>query len=133
MDKACLVTFLAESMFVPAVLLQNYITFEEISDYKVRAVISWEGQTAGGIFTFNEQYEMVSFTTNDRAARKKDGSMEYIPWSARCSDYQLHENGIRYPITFQAVWNDSDGDFVYFDGTISSVSYGYVEEKGLSH
>lgn len=127
MDKACLVTFLAESMFAPAVLLQDYITFEEISDYKVRAVISREGQTAGGIFTFNEQYEMVSFTTNDRAARKKDGSMEYIPWSARCSDYQLHENGIRYPTTFQAVWNESDGDFVYFDGTISLVSYGYAE------
>ena len=127
MDKACLVTFLAECMFAPSVLLQNYITFEEISDYQVRAVISREGQTAGGIFTFNERYEMISFTTNDRAARKKDGSMEYIPWSARCSDYQLHENGIRYPTMFQAVWNDSDGDFVYFDGTISSVSYGYAE------
>lgn len=68
MDKACLATFLAESLFAPAVLLQNYITFEEISDFKVRAAITYGEQTASGIFTFNEQYEMISFTTNDRAA-----------------------------------------------------------------
>ena len=28
---------------------------------------------------------------------------------------------------FQAVWNYPDGDFVYFDGVISEVSYGYVQ------
>lgn len=125
MDKACLVTFLAESLFVPSVLLQDYITFEEISDFEVRATISYGGQTASGIFSFNEQYEMISFTTNDRAATGTDGSMEYIPWSARCNDYQFSENGVKYPAKFQAVWNYSDGDFVYFDGVISKVSYGY--------
>lgn len=125
MDKACLVTFLAESLFVPSVLLQDYITFEEISDFEVRATISYGGQTASGIFSFNEQYEMISFTTNDRAATGTDGSMEYIPWSARCNDYQFSENGVKYPTKFQAVWNYSDGDFVYFDGVISKVSYGY--------
>lgn len=125
MDKACLVTFLAESLFVPSVLLQDYITFEEISDFEVRATISYGGQTASGIFSFNEQYEMISFTTNDRAATGTDGSMEYIPWSARCNDYQFSENGMKHPTKFQAVWNYSDGDFVYFDGVISKVSYGY--------
>lgn len=127
MDQACLATFLAESMFAPTILLQDYITFEEISDFEVQATIRYKGQTASGIFTFNEQYEMVSFTTNDRAIAGTDGSMEYVPWSALCSDYQLSENGIKYPTKFQAVWNYTDGDFVYFDGVISEVSYGYVE------
>ena len=62
---------------------------EEISDFEVRATISYKGQTASGIFTFNEQYEMISFTTNDRAVAGTDGIMEYIPWSAICNDYQL--------------------------------------------
>lgn len=123
MNQACLVTFLAESMFAPTILLQDYVTFEEISDFEVRAEIRYAGQTAGGIFTFNEQYEMVSFTTNDRAVAKDDGSMEYVPWSALCSDYRLSENGIHYPTKFQAVWNYAEGDFVYFDGVISEVSY----------
>lgn len=127
MDKACLVTFLAESLFAPTVLLQDYITFEEISDFEVWVTITYGGQTASGIFTFNEQYEMISFTTNDRAAIGTDGNIEYIPWSALCSDYQFSENGIKYPTKFQAVWNYPDGDFVYFDGIISEVSYGYKQ------
>lgn len=127
MDKACLATFLAESLFAPNILLQDYITFEEISDFEVRATITYGGQTASGIFTFNEQYEMVSFTTNDRAVAESDGSMEYVPWSALCKDYQLSENGVKYPTKFQAVWNYPDGDFVYFDGIISEVSYGYKQ------
>ena len=51
MDKACLATFLAESLFAPSILLQDYITFEEISDFKVRATITYRGQTASGIFS----------------------------------------------------------------------------------
>lgn len=125
MDKACLATFLAESMFAPSILLQDYITFEEISDFEVQATISYGGQTASGIFTFNAQYEMISFTTNDRAATGTDGSMEYIPWSALCGEYHLSENSIKHPTKFQAVWNYPNEDFVYFDGVISEVSYGY--------
>lgn len=124
MDKACLATFLAESMFAPTILLQDYITFEEVSDFEVRGTINYEGQTVSGIFTFNEQYEMISFSTNDRAAQGTDGSVEYIPWSALCSAYLPSENGIKYPSKFQAVWNYPDGDFVYFSGVISEVMMG---------
>ncbi len=123
MDKACLATYLAESMFAPSILLQDYISFEEISDYEVKATISYAGQTASGIFTFNEQYEFVSFTTNDRAVSNTDGTMEYIPWSAVCGEYCVSESGIKYPTKFKAIWNYPDGDFVYFDGVISTVLY----------
>ena len=123
MDKACLATYLAEAMFAPSILLQDYISFEEISDYEVEATISYEGQMVSGIFTFNEEYEFVSFTTNDRAVSNPDGTMEYIPWSAVCEEYAVSENGIKYPTKFKAIWNYPDGDFVYFDGVISMVSY----------
>lgn len=128
MDKACLATFLAESLFAPTILLQDYIILEEISDYKVKATITCNGQTASGIFTFNERYEMISFTTNDRAATSADGSMEYVPWSAICGDYQTADNGIKRPTKFQAVWRYPDEDFVYFDGVIAEVSYNYTEK-----
>ena len=123
MDKACLATFLAESMFAPSILMQDYITFEQISDFEIKAAITYEGQTASGIFTFNEKYEMISFVTDDRAVTNSDGTMEYVRWSALCSDYKTSENGIKYPTKMQAVWNYSDGDFVYFDGEINKVSY----------
>ncbi|MDD6326952.1 MAG: hypothetical protein PUA62_00670 [Lachnospiraceae bacterium] len=127
MDKACLVTFLAESMFVPTVLTQDYVAFEEINDYEVKATITYGGQTASGIFHFNEKYEMVSFTTEDRGVIGTDGSIEYVPWSAICSDYQEAENKIKYPTKFQAVWNYPEGDFIYFDGTIHEITYGFTQ------
>lgn len=123
MDKACLATYLAECLFAPSILLQDYITFKEISDYEVKVTISYAGQTASGIFTFNDKYEYEFFTTNDRAVANTDGTMEYIPWSAVCGEYQVSENGIKYPTKFKAIWNYPEGDFVYFDGVISRVSY----------
>ena len=123
MDKACLATFLAECMFVPTVLLQDYIAFEEISEYEVKATITAYGQTVSGIFSFNEAYEMVTFCTEDRAVYGSDGTIEYVPWSAVCGNYEIGEDGIRHPTVFQAVWNYKDGDFIYFDGTISSIEY----------
>lgn len=78
------------------------------------------GQTAGGVFIFSESGEMTSFVTEDRAATGADGTMEYIPWTARCSGY-VTENGVKHPTKMQAVWNYPDGDFVYFDGEIRSL------------
>lgn len=125
MDKACLVTFLAESMFAPSILMQDYISFEEINDFEMKAAITYQNQTASGIFTFNEKYEIISFVTNDRAITNSDGTMEYMQWSAVCSEYAVSENGIKQPAKLQAVWNYPDGDFIYFDGIINRMSYGF--------
>ena len=121
MNRACLATYLAESMFAPSILLQDYITFEEISDYEIKATITYGGQMASGVFSFNKDYEMVSFTTNDRAVIGMDGAMEYIQWSALCGEYTASPDGILHPTRLQAVWNYPDGDFVYFDGIISKI------------
>lgn len=123
MDRACLATFLAECMFVPTALLQDFIEFEEISEYQVKATITAYDQIVSGIFIFNENYEMVSFSTNDRAVIGTDGASEFVPWSAVCGNYRIGTEGINHPTSFQAVWNYQDGDFVYFVGTISDITY----------
>ena len=63
----------------------------------------------------NDNYEYVSFVTNDRAVTNTDGTMEYVPWTAKCENYKLADNGIKYPTVFKAVWNYEDEDFVYFE------------------
>ncbi len=123
MDVACLVTFLAESMFFPSVLLQDYISLEEVNDHQVRATITFREQKASGIFTFNEKYEMTSFTTKDRAVVNTDGTTENVPWTAACDRYVTGADGIKRPTSFKAIWNYSDGDFIYFDGQISRIDY----------
>lgn len=123
MDKACLVTYLSESLFAPSILLGDNVTFEETSDHEVKATMTCGSLSASGIFTFNERYEMISFTTEDRAVSNNDGSFEYVPWSALCGEYALSDSGIKYPTQFKAVWNYPEGDFVYFDGEISGITY----------
>ena len=126
MDKACLATFLAEALLMPTVLLQDYISFEELEPLKLKATITYWGQTTSGVFTFNENYEMISFYTEDRAMTDTDGTKTTLPWSAICGDYQESESGIKYPTTFKAVWHYPDEDFVYFDGRIDRLFYDIV-------
>lgn len=125
MDKAALVTFLAECLFMPSVILQDSVHFNEINDFEVEATISYHNQTVSGIFHFNEDYEMTSFITKDRAVSENDGTMKYIPWSAICGDYVYTNLGIKFPTKFKAVWHYEDGDLNYFDGKISEIRYNY--------
>jgi hypothetical protein len=115
MDRASLVTCLSECLLIPNMALQDYIVWEEIDDLHAKAVISYYGITAGGIFTFNENGEMLSFTTGDREAVAADGTSEVVKWSAVCSNY-VETNGIKKPTVLQAIWHYNDGDLLYFDG-----------------
>jgi len=122
MDQACLVTYLAECLFIPEALFKNTIIFEEVSNKEVNATIEYKDYNVSGTFYFNDQYEMIKFKTNCRWVTKKDGTMTKVPWSAICSDYRVSNNGIKYPTKFQAVWNFTEGDFVYFDGDIHKIT-----------
>jgi len=123
MDQGGLVTYLGECLVMPSSLFQDFITLEDIGDLRVKATITYYGISVSGIFTFNESGEALSFYSEDRPCVATDGSMESVGWSELYEDYQLAENGIRYPTHLKAIWNYEDGDFVYFDGKISSISY----------
>ena len=122
MDKACLITYLAEAFFLPDALLKDFITFTQVDERTVEATITNKGVTASGVFHFNDSYEMTSFTTNDRGQIAPDGTIEYIPWEAQCENYKEYSDGIRRPTVFRAVWKNKDSDFIYFDGKISRVN-----------
>lgn len=124
MDRAALVTYLAEAPLVPSALLQGYITFGEMGDSQLRGTIEYEGITATGVFTFADTGEVVSFTTEDRAQIATDGSAQYIPWSEVFEDYRANKDGIKVPMRIKTIWHQDDGDFVYFDGTISELRFG---------
>lgn len=119
MDRACLVTYLAECLFMPQALLENNIKLEEVSAYQVRATLTAYGQSVSGVFSFNSDYEMCSFTTQDRVMTGTDGTAQIMPWSAICGQYAMKADGMLFPTTFKAVWNTPDGDFTYFDGLIT--------------
>ncbi len=122
MDRACLVTILAEALFVPSVALQPYIRWEAMDDLHAKATIEAYGLSCSGIFTFSEEGEMESFTTDDRMATGMDGKKERVRWTARLDDYRL-QGDLLLPSTLQGVWNYPEGDLLYFDGRGVSIEY----------
>jgi len=121
MDKAALVTYLAEIIFLPETLLQNFVSFNQLDSHRVEACIEYKGVKASGVFHFNDAYEMFCFSTDERSQTASDGSVENIPWEAQCREYKLYSDGIKRPTIFRAVWKYPNQDFIYFDGKISSV------------
>ena len=119
MDKACLVTYLAEIMFLPEALLQDSMSFTQVDEHTVEACIENKGVRAAGQFHFNDVHEMVCFSTNERGQASSDGTVESVPWEARCEAYEVYSDGIKRPTVFRAVWKYPDADFVYFDGGIA--------------
>lgn len=124
MDKACLVTVLAECLVVPNVALQDYITWEEIDETHAKATISYYGISAGGVFVFDEEGALRSFTTGDRVAVDMDGTERQAEWTAVLDDYR-ERDGLRLPTVLQSVWHFPEGDFLYFNENKAEVVFEY--------
>ena len=124
MDKACLVTYLAEAFFLPTVALSDMVSWEAIDDTHAKAMMKAYGMEVSGIFTFSESGEMLSFSTEDRMAVTMDGTMEQVRWSAECGDYVL-QDGLRVPSSLKATWHYPQGDLLYFDGKGVQITYYY--------
>ncbi|MGI6467888.1 MAG: DUF6544 family protein [Syntrophomonadaceae bacterium] len=128
MDKASLVTFLSECLLVPNAALQDYITWEAVDDLHARATISYYGISASGMFTFNENGEAVSFTTDDREAVTSDGRSEKVRWSAILQEYK-ESGGIRKPTVLQAIWHYDGGDLTYFNSRDAVIEHDYNADR----
>lgn len=124
MNKACLVTILAECIFVPSIALQDYITWEAIDETHAKATISYYGISAGGVFTIDQSGAVISFKTKDRVATGLDGSKREAEWSAVILDYQTI-NGIKAPKTVQSIWHYPEGDRIYFNENRQNVLIQY--------
>lgn len=122
MQQSALVTLLAETLVVPTYALQDYIIWEEINENQAQATISYNGASATGIFTIDDDCETVTFRTTDRYMDQGQGSFELVPWRAEISGSR-EQDGIRVPDRFKGIWEMPEGDLVYFDGEISSIEY----------
>jgi hypothetical protein len=121
MDKAELVTILAETIIIPAYALLPYIHWREIDSYTFEGTIKDRGISAKGIFYFNEQSELQRFETLDRFYSSKGKFFNY-PWIAYAGKFK-EKGGIKFPSDFKAVWKTDQGDYTYFKGEISGIEF----------
>lgn len=115
MDKAALVTWLSESIFMPSEMLSGQIAIREQDADTVEVSVSWRGLNVSGVYKFKDSGELDEFMTSDRAMCYTDGRIEYKKWSALFENYK-NQNGLLLPGRLKAVWHLETGDLTYFDG-----------------
>lgn len=124
MDRASLVTWLAESLMVPNAALQDFVEWEPVDETHAKAKISWEGICAEGVFSFDRNGKLIEFRTGDRVATDMNGKETKAEWSALFLEYHL-VNGLLQPDIIQSVWHYNDGDCVYFNDNQSKIKIWY--------
>ena len=134
LDQGTLLRFLSEGIWFPTVYLEDYITWETVDSLSARATMTWEDVSASGLFTFNEQGQVVNFETE--RYMEQDGEFVLQPWSTPIQDYR-EMNGMMLPVKGEAVWHLEDGEFPYFRGEIVDLEYNNplilrVEESSIS-
>jgi len=130
MDQSGLVTILSETFIVPNYALQDYIKWETINKNEVKAILTFKGLKVEGIFSFNNEGEMVRFYTEDRYFVNKDGTFKKNPWSIYVEAYKVM-NGVKVPSYIRVVWHLEEGDFEYFKGNISNIDYNIEYKLGV--
>lgn len=116
------VTYLSESLVVPACALQPYIRWEAIDPNHAKASFEYEGVKAEGIFTFDDKGELTKFETDERYMDNGKGTSEKHKWTVEASNY-IEKGGIKLPSRLKATWNLPDGDYEYFNGTLKDIVY----------
>ncbi|MDS0526742.1 hypothetical protein NNC19_13705 [Clostridium sp. SHJSY1] len=122
MNKACLVTYLSESLVIPNILLQDFVNFEELDATHVKVNITYYEISTSGIFEFDSNGAIVRFTTKDREYNDGNKTIQNVSWSALFEEYR-DINGIKLPTVMKAVWHLDEGDLLYFDGKNMEISY----------
>lgn len=126
MNQSSLVNCLAESLMIPSIALKDFIQWETVDENQVKGTISYYDLSVSGIFTFDIDGYLTSFTTNDRLFVDTDGTVNNIQWSAICGDYR-EIDGVMQPRTLKAIWHMPEGDLVYFDGHDTVIEYNVTE------
>ncbi len=122
MNKAALVTWLAEIIFMPSQLLSGDVDIKEIDKNTVGVSITYDNIKASGIYKFLDSGELVEFTTDDRALIYNDGRLEHRKWSALYEDYKNNVD-LLLPNRLKSKWHFDNEDIIYFDGTVIEYTF----------
>lgn len=111
-DQSALSRCLGELLFYPIGFLSDVISWEELGNGSLKAKVDIDGTKAEGIFYFNEEGLLFRFESR----RYMDDTLERFTGIAE--DYKTID-GLYIPTKMRAIWNLEEGDFEYFNCTIT--------------
>ncbi|WP_410513500.1 hypothetical protein PaeBR_03320 [Paenibacillus sp. BR2-3] len=124
MNLSTLLRYLAELPWFPTAALNPYIKWEPIIGNSARAVMSYKGVKASGVFTFNETGDLISFTA--KRYKEVNGKYQLSDWGGVNKEFKEF-NGIRIPSKSDIIWKEKTGDFNWFQCEITEIEYNKPE------
>lgn len=122
LNEASLVRFLAESVWIPPMLRNSQIQWQELQTQKLRATLR-DGATAVSVdFTFAESGEISQAETE--RYREVHGTLVLTPWRGYFEEYEPI-NGMMVPRSAHVQWITSDGPIDVWRGRIASAVFAY--------
>lgn len=119
-DQGSLVRYLAEIVWYPAAALSPLIAWEALDDNSARAVISYKGISASGIFYFQTSGEPVQFVA--QRYKEAGGACTLEEWSVRMGAYKRFQD-ILIPSQGEVSWNLRTGPFPWLRFEIKDVRF----------
>jgi len=120
MDQGTLLRFLAETVWFPTAALEDYVEWEKIGDKKAEATMSYDETSESGIFTFNENGDVIKFEA-DRY-REMGGNYSKERWVIDMKEHGML-NGFKIPTKGDITWELDSGDFIWFKFEIKEIDY----------
>ena len=111
-DESALARCLGELLFYPIGFLSDAITWEDMKNGSLKATAQVGGSKVEGLFFFNKDGLLSRFETK----RYMDETLE--DFTGIAEEYQMKE-GLLIPTKMRANWNLKEGDFEYFNCTIT--------------
>lgn len=127
-DQGSLVRYLAEIIWCPSAAVSELVQWEPIDATRAKAVMTYGGITATGIFTFDAQGDVVSFEARRYYDRKGGATLEDWFISIDTSSYREFE-GVRVAARSTVTWKVKDGDFTWFRLEVTDMKYNTMMNK----
>jgi hypothetical protein len=119
-DQGELLRYLAEMAWFPTAFLARFIQWEAIDAGSARATISLPPITASGVFHIDDIGRCTHFTSERYRLEHKQPVLR--PWTGRYDDYR-EMNGFRIPMRAEVAYSLEAGEFSYFRGEVTEISY----------
>ncbi len=117
-----LLRHVAESVWFPTALLPSQgVVWQAVDDTSATATMTDGPVSVTMLFRFDAK-GLITFVRVEARATTVDGGTVLMPWECRMSNYQTRE-GMRVPLTGEALYITPQGERFYFKGTITTLVY----------
>ncbi len=119
-DQGTLLRYLGEICWIPTAVLSDYISWEQLDSTSAKATMTYGNITASGVFTFDENGDMIRFEADRYYERKEGATLER--WEVRNTTYREFD-GMRIPVSSEVTWKLKEGDYTWLKINITEFKY----------